>query len=50
MEGETGPLWKISGLDYKVSASIDKWLVKSPEDRIGRIADRTPGAYMPPGI
>jgi hypothetical protein len=28
--GETSPLWKISDLDYTMTASIDKWLVKEP--------------------
>jgi hypothetical protein len=28
--GETSPLWKVSDLDFTVSASIDKWLAKAP--------------------
>jgi hypothetical protein len=34
--GETSPLWKVSDLDHTMTASIDKWRVKSPgtqEDR-----------------
>jgi hypothetical protein len=34
--GETSPLWKVSDLDHTMTASIDKWSVKSPgtqEDR-----------------
>jgi hypothetical protein len=46
---EPGPLWETSGLDYTASASMGKRLVKSPEDRIGRIADRTPCAHIHPG-
>jgi hypothetical protein len=28
--GETSPLWKVSDLDYTVTASIDKWRTKAP--------------------
>jgi len=45
--GETSPLWKISDLDYTVSASIDKWRAGSHE--LPRDKEKAPGAYDSPG-
>ncbi len=46
--GETSPLWKISDLDYTVSASIDKWRAASsglPRNDENRGTEDAPGAY-----
>ncbi len=50
--GETSPLWKISDLDYTVSASIDKWRAGShelPRDMENRDMEEAPEAYDSPG-
>ena len=49
--GETSPLWKISDLDYTVSASIDKWMAESSDSTPDRRSPKTkeaPGAYDSP--
>jgi hypothetical protein len=49
--GETSPLWKVSDLDYTVSASIDKWRAKAPagsQDSGDRDREVDRGAYESP--
>ena len=49
--GETSPLWKVSDLDYTVSASIDKWRVASPgstREKGERNSEESPGANESP--
>jgi hypothetical protein len=49
--GETSPLWKISDLDFTMTASIDKWRVKAPagsQDTGDRDLMEGSGAYEAP--
>lgn len=49
--GETSPLWKIADFDYTVTASIDKWRTKAPNEAQNNIDDNTkeaPEAYESP--
>jgi hypothetical protein len=47
--GETSPLWKVSDIDYTVSASIDKWRAKAPALSEDQDTEKSRGAYEPPG-
>ncbi len=49
--GETSPLWKVSDLDFTVSASIDKWRAKVPaslKDGGHRDSEKGGDAYEAP--
>lgn len=49
--GETSPLWKVSDLDYTVSAPIDRWLAKSSDgtrSKGDRNTEEAPEAYESP--